>query len=114
MTAPDPALQAKRQAQNVRKQKSRQGKPRPVEVNLAPAERATLTRLRTVRGGATPYSIVEYIATLIRRDEEQLAFQLSLLAPCGYCGQPFPGGCGGVHRGDGDCELARVEKLLAL
>ncbi len=50
-----------------------------IEVGLSESERETLAMLCQVRAGEgkEPYSVDEYISTLIRRDKERLAQQLS-------------------------------------
>lgn len=50
-----------------------------VEVSLSESERETLTTLCQVRAGEgkEPYSVDEYLSTLIRRDKERLEKQLA-------------------------------------
>lgn len=50
-----------------------------IEVGLSESERETLAMLCQVRAGEgkEPYSVDEYISTLIRRDKERLAQQLA-------------------------------------
>lgn len=50
-----------------------------VEVGLSESERETLSMLCQVRAGEgkEPYSVDEYISTLIRRDKERLEQQLA-------------------------------------
>ncbi|WP_138686641.1 hypothetical protein [Pseudoalteromonas sp. S1688] len=50
-----------------------------IEVGLSESERETLSMLCQVRAGEgkEPYSVDEYISTLIRRDKERLEQQLA-------------------------------------
>lgn len=68
-------------AERKRKSRARRAKfnIKRVEVVLSESERETLTMLCQVRAGEgkEPYSVDEYISTLIRRDKERLAQQLS-------------------------------------
>ncbi len=75
-----------------------------IEVNLAESERATLTMLCQLRAGEgkEPYSIDEYVSTLIRRDKERLDEQLKD-AQCSKCKMELPAGCSGVNSGNPDC-----------
>lgn len=97
-----------RKAAAERKRKSRErlakfGVKR-IEVNLAESERATLTMLCRLRAGEgkEPYSIDEYVSTLIRRDKERLDEQLKG-AQCSKCKMELPAGCSGVNSGNPDC-----------
>lgn len=66
-----------------RKRKSRERRAKfnikRIEVGLSESERETLSMLCQVRAGEgkEPYSVDEYISTLIRRDKERLEQQLA-------------------------------------
>lgn len=68
-------------AERKRKSRARRAKfnIKRVEVGLSESERETLTMLCQVRAGEgkEPYSVDEYISTLIRRDKERLEKQLA-------------------------------------
>lgn len=68
-------------AERKRKSRARRAKfnIKRVEVGLSESERETLAMLCQVRAGEgkEPYSVDEYISTLIRRDKERLAQQLA-------------------------------------
>lgn len=72
----------KRAAAAERKRKSRARRAKfnikRIEVGLSESERETLAMLCQVRAGEgkEPYSVDEYISTLIRRDKERLEKQL--------------------------------------
>jgi hypothetical protein len=70
-----------------------------------------------VRGGlAEPYSLNEYLSTLIRRDYAQLQEQLQAVQgqTCEQCHQPLPQGCGGEHPGYATCWFTRGPASLLL
>ena len=84
-----------------------------VEVGLSESERETLAMLCQVRAGEgkEPYSVDEYISTLIRRDKERLDEQLKF-AQCNKCKLPLPGGCNGNNVGSPECyKFALVNRL---
>lgn len=68
-------------AERKRKSRARRAKfnIKRVEVSLSESERETLAMLCQVRAGEgkEPYSVDEYISTLIRRDKERLEQQLA-------------------------------------
>ena len=111
--------QAQRDEVNARKRKSRKKMGRlgikPVEVKLSTTERKWLEQGCEIRGGCSgPYEMNEYIATLIRRDQEKLQKQLAKLDTCPHCKQDLPGGCGGLHKGDDRCFHTRQARKLML
>ncbi len=84
---------------------------------LGPVEREMLEEGCKVRGGEDgPYSVAEYLATLIRRDNQLLAQQLGKIAGrvCENCSKPLPRGCGGVFRGEAPCQAAALDRALKL
>ncbi|MBP5971054.1 hypothetical protein [Pseudomonas iridis] len=88
-----------------------------LSLRLGPAELAMLHEGREVRGGEVPYSAVEYMATLLRRDHAWLQQQQGLAAGriCGQCRKPLPQGCGGFWRAEATvCEWAQLERALQL
>lgn len=88
-----------------------------VEVKLSARERDQLTQLCRLRaGGGEPYSIDEYLSTLIRRDWERWQEQEAALASqtCQHCERLLPGGCGGAFDGEAACWLTRGKRDLAL
>ncbi|APU00818.1 hypothetical protein [Aeromonas phage 59.1] len=88
-----------------------------VELRLPPDLATKLEQACEIRGGNLgPYEVQEYIQTLIEMDTDKLALQLDQLkdAPCEYCGEPLPGGCGGSFKGEGRCAITREEKQLLL
>ncbi len=68
-------------AERKRKSRARRAKfnIKRVEVSLSESERETLAMLCQMRAGEgkEPYSVDEYISTLIRRDKERLESQLA-------------------------------------
>lgn len=89
-----------------------------VEVQLGQGERQMLDEARTARGGSDgPYSVAEYLATLIRRDHELLQQQRGELEGriCEACRKPLPRGCGGVWASEtSTCRFAQVEQAMQL
>lgn len=88
-----------------------------VEVELGPEEVALLNRARQVRGGLEgPYSVKEYLATLLRRDAELLQQEEGRLSGriCANCRKPLPRGCGGVWSGELECLRAQADRALQL
>lgn len=88
-----------------------------VEVPLGPIERANLEYARQARAGTgEAYSVREYIATLIRRDAEQLARDIARLEgyECRECGKVLPKGCGGLWTIDSPCALRMMDKFIQL
>lgn len=75
-----------------------------VEVKLSANERILLDEGCELRGGISgAYSRDEYIATLIRNDNEKFKRDLSQLMPCGKCSADLPSGCDGLFKGDAQC-----------
>jgi len=98
----------KKKSQNLRKKKERDKKKamgvKKVEVTLSQSDRDKLTELCQVRGGVRgPYDADEFIATLIRRNHENLQAQLKALGKCPSCKLELPGGCNGSFKGQSDC-----------
>lgn len=90
---------------------------KPVEVLLGPAERELLEEARKARGGLSgPYSVAEYVATLLRRDFELLEQQRGQLEGriCENCRKPLPRGCGGTWASEMPCLLAQADRALQL
>lgn len=89
-----------------------------VEVQLGNGERQMLDEARAARGGLDgPYSVAEYLATLIRRDHELLQQELGALEGrvCGACRKPLPRGCGGIWRSEtSTCLRAQADRGLLL
>lgn len=88
-----------------------------VEVELGRAEREMLDKARRARGGLDgPYSVHEYLATLLRRDFALLEQQQGKLAGriCENCRKPLPRGCGGTWAGEAGCLRAQTDKALQL
>lgn len=88
-----------------------------IEIRLPAHVVGHLEEICAVRGGVEgPYDFAEVIETLVMQDKERLDLHLEQLskAPCGKCGATLPGGCGGVHKGDGQCLHTREEKQLLL
>jgi hypothetical protein len=88
-------------------------------VPLSQAEVDTLDELRAYRGGAEPYEVNEYLATLIRRDKARMEAEKQHLGQCDFCGEPLPMGCKnglGLPRlkGVAECWYTREEKKLRL
>ena len=88
-----------------------------VEVQLGPVERELLEAARKERGGLDgPYSVAEYVATLLRRDFDLLEQQRGQLDGriCENCRKPLPRGCGGVWSAEALCLRAQTDKALQL
>lgn len=88
-----------------------------LSLRLGPLELAMLREGRQARGGDEPYSAVEYLATLLRRDHAWLQQQQGLVAGriCEQCRKPLPQGCGGFWRKEAAvCEWAQLEKAMQL
>lgn len=85
-----------------------------VEVKLSVNDRALLDEGCLVRGGVGgAYSRDEYIATLIRNDNENLKRDLSLLGVCDKCADALPVGCNGLFKGDAGCfHSVKAKKLM--
>jgi hypothetical protein len=84
---------------------------------LGPVEREMLAEGCKVRGGLDgPYSVAEYLATLIRRDAALLAQQFGKVAGkvCENCLKPLPRGCGGLFRVEAPCQAAALDRALKL
>lgn len=84
---------------------------------LGPVEREMLAEGCKVRGGLDgPYSVNEYLATLIRRDAQLLAQQFGQASGviCENCLKPLPRGCGGVFRTEAPCQAAALDRALKL
>lgn len=84
---------------------------------LGPVEREMLAEGCKVRGGLDgPYSVAEYVATLIRRDNQLLAQQFGKVAGqvCENCSKPLPRGCGGVFRTEAPCQAAALDRAIKL
>lgn len=77
-----------------------------VDLILGPAEQVMLDEGRRVRGGVNgPYDVTEYLAALIREDNQRLHGLLGEARqyPCRQCGKPLPQGCGGTFKGELAC-----------
>lgn len=88
-----------------------------LSLRLGPVELAMLREGQQARGGDEPYSAVEYLATLLRRDHAWLQQQQGLVAGriCGQCRKPLPLGCGGFWIKEAAvCERAQLEKAMQL
>lgn len=88
-----------------------------LSLRLGPVELAMLREGQQARGGAEPYSAVEYLATLLRRDHDLLQQQLRLVDGriCEQCRKPLPQGCGGFWRKEvAVCERAQLERAMQL
>lgn len=87
-----------------------------VEIKLSQRERDQLAQLCRLRAaGAEPYTVDEYLSTLIRRDWQRWQEQEVALAgrTCQHCQQPLPAGCGGAFDGEQACWITQGKKLLA-
>ena len=117
MARPPENGKAKSAAERKRRQRERMAKfdIKPVEVKLAKSEREILERNCKLRGGVRgAYEMDEYISTLIRNDEKLLEKQLAELGSCKKCGNPLPGGCEGLFKGESDCWHFEDAKCLDL
>lgn len=88
-----------------------------LSLRLGPMELAMLREGQQARGGDEPYSAVEYLATLLRRDHAWLQQQQGLAAGriCGQCRKPLPQGCGGFWRKEAVvCEWVQLDKTMQL
>ena len=88
-----------------------------VEVALSERERQKLNHLCIARAGAgEPYSVDEYISTLIRRDWEKWLEQEAELKQqtCPNCDCALPQGCGGAFTGQAECWHTKGDKTIAL
>jgi len=86
-----------------------------VEVKLSASERVMLDEGCIVRGGVGgAYSRDEYIATLIRNDNNNLKSDLSQLGHCKKCDEDLPVGCNGLFKGDCECFHTLKAKSLML
>jgi hypothetical protein len=105
--------QARQRKRNERARKKQLG-CEDIKVNLSASEREQLKQLCQLRAGPNkePYTVDEYLSTLIRRDAERLAQQLT--AVCQRCRSPVQSGCGGVHDGAADCFYFRGGRGLKL
>lgn len=99
------------------RERDRTQKIKRIEIRLPAHVVEHIERICQVRGGVSgPYEMAEYLETLVMQDKERLDLHLAQLSktPCGKCGATLPGGCGGVHKGDGQCLHTREEKQLLL
>lgn len=73
------------------------------ELRLSTTERALLDEARELRGG---YSVVEYLATLIRQDHAKAKATLRKIEreSCARCGLALPAGCLAISDTDGKGE----------
>lgn len=111
MTTREDALTRKREkaAERKRNQRDREKKlsKQQIFVTLQPVEieRADeLCRVRALRGD--PYSLDEYLSTLIARDWDRWQVEKKALAekgPCPKCGSDLPAGCDDLFKGDARC-----------
>ena len=88
-----------------------------VPLRLGPVELAMLREGQQARGGDEPYTAVEYLATLLRRDHAWLQQQQGLAAGriCGQCRKSLPQGCGGFWSAEASvCERAQLERAMQL
>lgn len=88
-----------------------------VEVQLGPVERELLEAARKARGGLDgPYSVGEYVATLLRRDFELLEQQQGKIAGriCENCLKPLPRGCGGTWASEAACLRSQTDRAMQL
>ncbi|MCG7551606.1 hypothetical protein [Pseudoalteromonas sp. Of7M-16] len=109
----------KKRADRERKRRQRDKEKRlgikVVEVKLSQSERANLDELCVVRGGVRgPYSVDEFISTLIRNDHVLLQEQLKRLGQCASCKKSLPEGCNGVFKGQAECWHTRKHTVLML
>lgn len=113
--APPKSAEAIRQERH--RQKLEEMGVKAVEVQLGPIQRLMLEAARKERGGLDgPYSVAEYVATLLRRDFDLLEQQRGQLDGriCENCLKPLPRGCGGVWSGEQACLRAQADKALLL
>lgn len=102
--SPAPAGERKRRS----RERMRQLGVKVIEVRLSPSVQRRLDEARHFRGGLRgPYSVDEYIDTLIREDSVRLERQLAKLGACQKCGSMLPKGCDGLFKGDSDCYHTR-------
>lgn len=88
-----------------------------IPIRLGPVELVMLREGQEVRGGLSGrYSRNEYIATLIRRDNELLQQQRQALEGriCENCLKPLPRGCGGVWGRELACAVSQAGRALEL
>ena len=88
-----------------------------VTLLLGPVEVERLEAARRERGGVDgPYSVREYLATLLRRDAERLEVQREQLEGrfCDNCQKPLPRGCGGTWGEEFGCLRSQADKFLSL
>lgn len=88
-----------------------------VEVKLSAREREQLDLLCRARAaGGDPYTVDEYLSTLIRRDWERWEQQEAEAKAqcCEHCREELPGGCKGAFYGEAACWLTKGRKELAL
>ncbi|MGL4902154.1 MAG: hypothetical protein ACRC3I_03695 [Cetobacterium sp.] len=88
-----------------------------VEVKLSSKEREKLGLLCRVRAaGDDPYTVDEYLSTLIRRDWERWEQQEAAAKNerCEHCGEALLGGCNGAFYGEVACWLTKGRKMLSL
>ncbi|MGN5220486.1 hypothetical protein [Aeromonas veronii] len=88
-----------------------------VEVKLSSKEREKLGLLCRLRAaGDDPYTVDEYLSTLIRRDWERWEQQEAAAKNerCEHCQEELPGGCNGAFYGEAACWLTKGRKTLAL
>lgn len=104
---------AKSAAQRKRDSRKSQAESEGSEVatNLWPTELEMLDKNRVFRGG---YDRNEYIATLIRRDDERVLNEQGFIGECKFCLEPLPKGCGTKWKGRGECYLTIDVKKHAL
>jgi hypothetical protein len=111
MTTREEALIRKREkaAERKRNQRAREAElaKQQVVVSLEPVERIRadeLCHVRALRGD--PYSLDEYLSTLIARDWDRWQVEKKALAekgPCPKCGAELPQGCDDLFKGDSRC-----------
>jgi hypothetical protein len=88
-----------------------------VTLLLGPVEVERLELARRERGGIDgPYSVREYLATLLRRDAERLEAQREQIEGrfCENCQKPLPRGCGGTWGAEGACLRSQADKFISL
>lgn len=84
---------------------------------LSPGHQEMLLEGQAGRGGEEPYTAVEYMLTLLLRDNELLKQQQGKIVGriCEQCRKPLPRGCGGVWADETDrCEVSRIASALLL
>jgi hypothetical protein len=119
---PEEKLQRKREkaAERKRNQRLREAEKNAEQiiVTLEPIEQQRAAELCCVRAViGEPYSLDEYLSTLIARDWDrwqQEKADLEKRGNCPKCNSPLPEGCGGLWRGETACYRTHQVKELQL